>query len=286
VIGPGCVLRSGTRLLSGASTDARSAMLEHTLVLAGECVDSGTVWQGWPSKKQIPLLEYRNSVRKMLDDVHRQRRAAYEEAVAANGDCCGLFSSSPATTGVDSLVGSSPVGEDKLSLLESSTLPLSGTMAGKARKSPARAASASGGFDSTANGSGSNSSTGSGSGVSGNPPRHNDSSRNLKHADERRNSFLEQEKLQRTRSNSSSGDLITTSAGGSTTATAGNSVSSSQVPSVKNNGSSSGSGANGSGGGSIAMVTRATTVQPGQGSAGAEKAPLLGGAKKSTYSST
>ena len=35
----------GTRLLSGASMDDHSVMLEHTLVLAGEVVDSGMVWQ-------------------------------------------------------------------------------------------------------------------------------------------------------------------------------------------------------------------------------------------------
>ena len=32
-------------MLSGASMDDHSVMLEHTLVLAGEVVDSGMVWQ-------------------------------------------------------------------------------------------------------------------------------------------------------------------------------------------------------------------------------------------------
>ena len=44
-VGSGCVLKSNTRLLSGATMDPHSVMLEHTLVLAGETVDSGQVWQ-------------------------------------------------------------------------------------------------------------------------------------------------------------------------------------------------------------------------------------------------
>lgn len=41
------VLKSMTRLLSGATMESHSMMLEHTLVLAGESVDTGRVWQGW-----------------------------------------------------------------------------------------------------------------------------------------------------------------------------------------------------------------------------------------------
>ena len=53
-------------------------MLEHTLVMAGECVDEGTVWQGWPSKQQFPLTQHRANVRKHLDLLaakHRSRRS-------------------------------------------------------------------------------------------------------------------------------------------------------------------------------------------------------------------
>ena len=45
-IGRYCVLKSNTRLLSGADMEDRSMMLEHTLVLSGDSVDSATVWQG------------------------------------------------------------------------------------------------------------------------------------------------------------------------------------------------------------------------------------------------
>jgi hypothetical protein len=44
-VGSYCVLKTMCRLLSGASMDDHSIMLEHTLVLAGETVDKGKVWQ-------------------------------------------------------------------------------------------------------------------------------------------------------------------------------------------------------------------------------------------------
>ena len=56
VVGTGCVLKSNARLLSGASMDAHSIMLEHTLVMAGETVDIGSVWQGWPSRSQVRVI--------------------------------------------------------------------------------------------------------------------------------------------------------------------------------------------------------------------------------------
>ncbi|TID27890.1 putative peroxisomal-coenzyme a synthetase [Venturia nashicola] len=48
VVGDRCVLRTGSRLLSGASMGDDSCLLEHTLVMAGDEVDAGTTLQGWP----------------------------------------------------------------------------------------------------------------------------------------------------------------------------------------------------------------------------------------------
>ncbi|KAE8448916.1 hypothetical protein EG329_008712 [Mollisiaceae sp. DMI_Dod_QoI] len=48
-IGSGSVLRSGTRVLSGARMGERSVLLEHTLVMAGDVADDGVVYQGWPA---------------------------------------------------------------------------------------------------------------------------------------------------------------------------------------------------------------------------------------------
>jgi hypothetical protein len=53
IVGRGCVLKSGSRLLSGANMDGHAILLEHTLILAGETVEAGSVWQGWPSQKQV-----------------------------------------------------------------------------------------------------------------------------------------------------------------------------------------------------------------------------------------
>ena len=58
VIGNNCVLKSNCRLLSGASMEDGSILLEHTLVLAGESVDADTVWQGWPSDVQMSRKNY------------------------------------------------------------------------------------------------------------------------------------------------------------------------------------------------------------------------------------
>ncbi|GAX85098.1 hypothetical protein CEUSTIGMA_g12518.t1 [Chlamydomonas eustigma] len=49
VVGEGAVMRSKTRLLSGASMGPYSTMLENTLVVSGDVLGPGTVWQGWPA---------------------------------------------------------------------------------------------------------------------------------------------------------------------------------------------------------------------------------------------
>lgn len=46
---------------------------EHTLVLAGESVDCGTSWQGWPSRQQVGLESYRASLRRQLEVILRQQ---------------------------------------------------------------------------------------------------------------------------------------------------------------------------------------------------------------------
>lgn len=49
VVGDRCVLRTGSRLLSGASMGTDSCLLEHTLIMAGDEVDVGATCQGWPA---------------------------------------------------------------------------------------------------------------------------------------------------------------------------------------------------------------------------------------------
>jgi acetyltransferase-like isoleucine patch superfamily enzyme len=66
-VGRGAVLKSFTRLLSGASMEEKSILLEHTLVLAGEVAESGSVWQGWPSISQQNLIVHRQRVSAALD---------------------------------------------------------------------------------------------------------------------------------------------------------------------------------------------------------------------------
>lgn len=50
-VGRGAVMRSGSRLLSGASMSDYSTLLEHTLLVSGVKAPKGSVWQGWPAEE-------------------------------------------------------------------------------------------------------------------------------------------------------------------------------------------------------------------------------------------
>lgn len=52
-IGERCVMRSGSRLLSGAVMRDDSALLEHTLVMGGDVVEKGWTMQGWPAGRYM-----------------------------------------------------------------------------------------------------------------------------------------------------------------------------------------------------------------------------------------
>jgi len=53
-IGNGCAMRSGSRLLSGASMEDKSMLCEHTLLVSGDIAESGYVYAGWPAQRQRP----------------------------------------------------------------------------------------------------------------------------------------------------------------------------------------------------------------------------------------
>ncbi|KAH6691405.1 peroxisomal-coenzyme A synthetase [Plectosphaerella plurivora] len=50
-VGDGCVLRTGSRLLSGAAMRNGSCLLEHTLIMGGDVVEEGWTMQGWPAER-------------------------------------------------------------------------------------------------------------------------------------------------------------------------------------------------------------------------------------------
>lgn len=50
-IGERCVMRTGSRLLSGAIMRDDSALLEHTLIMGGDVVEKGWTMQGWPAER-------------------------------------------------------------------------------------------------------------------------------------------------------------------------------------------------------------------------------------------
>ncbi|KIK57060.1 hypothetical protein GYMLUDRAFT_173450 [Collybiopsis luxurians FD-317 M1] len=50
-IGNGCAMRTGSRLLSGASMEDNSMLCEHTLLTSGEVAEADSVYVGWPAKR-------------------------------------------------------------------------------------------------------------------------------------------------------------------------------------------------------------------------------------------
>ncbi|KAI1421321.1 acetyl-CoA synthetase-like protein [Xylaria sp. FL1777] len=50
-VGDRCVLRTNSRLLSGAKMEKDSCLLENTLVMAGDVVEQGETMQGWPASR-------------------------------------------------------------------------------------------------------------------------------------------------------------------------------------------------------------------------------------------
>lgn len=51
MIGDNCALRTGSRLLSGASMERGSMLLEHTLIASGEIAEANSVYAGWPARQ-------------------------------------------------------------------------------------------------------------------------------------------------------------------------------------------------------------------------------------------
>lgn len=49
-VGRNCTLRSGTRIQQCGEMQDESTLLEHSLVMAGEVVPEGAVWQGYPNR--------------------------------------------------------------------------------------------------------------------------------------------------------------------------------------------------------------------------------------------
>ncbi|KUI70196.1 Putative peroxisomal-coenzyme A synthetase [Cytospora mali] len=76
-IGERCVLRSGSRLLSGAMMRDDSALLEHTLIMGGDVVEKGWTMQGWPAER------FRGRRVKLADLIEGQRQGSGDESSTA-----------------------------------------------------------------------------------------------------------------------------------------------------------------------------------------------------------
>lgn len=56
-IGPRATLRSWSRIMAGAVLEREGRLLEHTLALVGDSVESGVIWQGWPPRLMLATNE-------------------------------------------------------------------------------------------------------------------------------------------------------------------------------------------------------------------------------------
>ena len=85
-------MRSGSHLLSGASMEDSSMLLEHTLLTSGEIAESGGVYSGWPARRldqetylrkkssyqimsAIYFGSYYNNLQKMHGKLEEEKRA-------------------------------------------------------------------------------------------------------------------------------------------------------------------------------------------------------------------
>jgi hypothetical protein len=88
-VGENCVLKTGSRLMSGASMGRSSILLEHTLILSGDAVDAHTVWQGWPSKVEQRLTEYQRKLSLRLARLeHLDATESCLAAMCSSRRCC------------------------------------------------------------------------------------------------------------------------------------------------------------------------------------------------------
>ena len=69
-------MRSGSRLLSGASMDDSSMLCEHTLLTSGEVAEAGQVYVGWPARQVRP--ERLSNNRSGSDETLREKATTAE----------------------------------------------------------------------------------------------------------------------------------------------------------------------------------------------------------------
>lgn len=79
-IGARCVMRSGSRLLSGAQMKDDSALLEHTLIMGGDVVEKGWTMQGWPADRFRARRVVLDRVSQQQQSRRRQSSEGEEEA--------------------------------------------------------------------------------------------------------------------------------------------------------------------------------------------------------------
>lgn len=78
-IGERCVLRTGSRLLSGAMMRDDSALLEHTLIMGGDVVEKGWTMQGWPAAQ---FKGQRVKLTSTIDGRRRESDEAWESGAS------------------------------------------------------------------------------------------------------------------------------------------------------------------------------------------------------------
>ena len=83
-VGRGATIRSYARTMAGSEVQADARLLEHTLVLAGEVVEPGLIWQGWPVQTILTTKEFwaHRKLARMAQGFHVRARAPSGNRVA------------------------------------------------------------------------------------------------------------------------------------------------------------------------------------------------------------
>lgn len=95
-IGRRCVLRTGSRLLSGAQMCDDSALLEHTLVMGGDVVEEGWTVQGWPADRfrgrRVRIAREGEEQQQQHQREERERRMRTESSETASSSSTNVAS--------------------------------------------------------------------------------------------------------------------------------------------------------------------------------------------------
>lgn len=79
-----CAMRSGSRLLSGASMEDGSVLSEHSLLISGEVAESRAIYVGWPARNLTEYLAQTRACQPSIDGELSSATPVYPEQSACS----------------------------------------------------------------------------------------------------------------------------------------------------------------------------------------------------------